>query len=105
MASAFAKPYEFLTGWNLKRTLALLEPVYGLMKGIPTEHPLASTYWRKRTPPPAIMDPDRDGCGLLWCSPVSPNDGACAERLTALAGELLLRHGFEIGRAHVRTPV
>jgi 4-cresol dehydrogenase (hydroxylating) len=95
LASLFAKPYRLISGWDLERTLTVLKPVYGLMKGIPTEHPLASTYWRKRTPPPAIMDPDRDGCGLLWCSPVSPNDGACAERLTALAGELLLRHGFE----------
>jgi 4-cresol dehydrogenase (hydroxylating) len=95
MASAFAKPYEFLTGWNLKRTLALLEPVYGLMKGIPTEHPLASTYWRRRTPPPAVMDPDRDGCGLLWASPVAPASGRHASKLTALASGILLDRGFE----------
>jgi 4-cresol dehydrogenase (hydroxylating) len=95
MASAFAKPYEFLTGWNLKRTLALLQPVYGLMKGIPTEHPLASTYWRKRTPPPAVMDPDRDGCGLLWASPVAPASGHHASKLTALASGILLDRGFE----------
>ncbi len=75
--------------------LAVLKPVYGLMQGIPTDHPLFSTYWRKRTPPPAAMDPDRDGCGLLWCSPVAPNDGVSAGELTRLATELLLRHGFE----------
>jgi len=72
-----------------------LKPVYGLMKGIPTDHPLASTYWRKRTKPPAAMDPDRDGCGLLWASPVAPNDGASAAYLTDLAVELVLQHGFE----------
>jgi 4-cresol dehydrogenase (hydroxylating) len=95
LASMFAKPYQFFTGWNLTRMLAVLKPVYGLMRGIPTDHPLASTYWRKRTPPPAHMDPDRDGCGLYWCSPVAPADGNHAERLTALAGELILEQGFE----------
>jgi 4-cresol dehydrogenase (hydroxylating) len=84
-----------MSGWNLNRTLAVLRPVYGLMKGIPTDRPLASTYWRKRTPPPASMNPDRDGCGLLWCSPVAPNDGRHAHGLTSLASEIILRHGFE----------
>jgi len=94
-ASRFARPYQSITGWNLERTLAVLKPVYGLMKGIPTDHPLASTYWRKRTPPPSQMDPDRDGCGLLWCSPVAPNHGEHARRLTSLASEIVLQHSFE----------
>ena len=95
MASRFAGIYQRLTGWNLRRTLAVLRPVYGLMKGIPTEQPLASTYWRKRGAPPSQMDPDRDGCGLLWCSPVAPNDGRHAARISDLAGEVLLGAGFE----------
>lgn len=95
LASKFAKIYERISGWNLERTLAVLKPVYGLMQGIPTDHPLNSTYWRKRTPPPAQMDPDRDGCGLLWCSPVAPNDGRHAQELAGLATDLLLQHGFE----------
>jgi 4-cresol dehydrogenase (hydroxylating) flavoprotein subunit len=95
LASALAGPYQWFTGWNLKETLALIEPVYGLMKGIPTSHPLASTYWRKRTPPPADMDPDRDGCGLLWCSPIAPADGAAAVRLAQDASEFMLQRGFE----------
>jgi 4-cresol dehydrogenase (hydroxylating) len=95
LASLFAKPYQWISGWNLERTLAVLKPVYGLMKGVPTEHPLASTYWRKQFAPPASMDPDRDGCGLLWCSPVAPNDGAAASHLTDLVSERVLVHGFE----------
>lgn len=95
LAARFARPYQFFSGWNLERMLAVLKPVYGLMQGVPTDHPLFSTYWRKRTLPPASMDPDRDGCGLLWCSPVAPNDGRCAQELTGIATELLLRHGFE----------
>ena len=95
LASRFAKPYQMISGWNLERTLAVLKPVYGLMKGIPTDHPLASTYWRKRTPPPSRMDPDRDGCGLFWCSPVVPSDGRDAMLVTRLATDLTLDHGFE----------
>jgi 4-cresol dehydrogenase (hydroxylating) len=95
LASRFAKLYERLSGWNLTRMLAVLKPVFGLMKGIPTDHPLFSTYWRKRSVPPEAMHPDRDGCGLLWCSPVAPNDGHHAQKLTGLATELVLRHGFE----------
>jgi 4-cresol dehydrogenase (hydroxylating) len=41
------------------------------------------------------MDPDRDGCGLLWCSPVLPNTGAHAIEVTRLATQVLLDHGFE----------
>jgi 4-cresol dehydrogenase (hydroxylating) len=65
------------------------------MQGVPTDQPLASSYWRKRTAPPANMDPDRDGCGLMWCSPVAPAEGSHAARLAELSSSILLRHGFE----------
>lgn len=94
-ARRFARPYTAVTGWDLTAALALLRPVYGLMRGVPTGDTLASTYWRKRTPPPRDMDPDRDGCGLLWCAPVAPLEGGHAERLTRLCIDILLRHGFE----------
>jgi 4-cresol dehydrogenase (hydroxylating) len=95
LAKRFAKPFELVSGWKMERTLAVLEPVYGLMKGVPTLHPMASTYWRKRNPPPPDPDPDRDGCGLLWCSPVVPNDGEHASLLTTAASEIMLARGFE----------
>jgi 4-cresol dehydrogenase (hydroxylating) len=95
LASRFAGVYQKISGWNLKRTLAVLKPVYGLMKGTPTNQPLFSTYWRKRTAPPAEMHPDRDGCGLMWCSPIAPNTGADALRVSALARQCILPHGFE----------
>ncbi len=95
LAQRFAKPYQWITGWDLGRTLEMVRPVYGLMKGIPTSHPLASTYWRKRHTPPAEMNPDRDGCGLLWCSPVAPATGLHADQLARLSEETVLKHGFE----------
>src|SRR4029450_8983706 len=66
-----------------------------LLKRVPTEAPMASSYWRKRTPPAADMDPDRDRCGLLWCAPVAPPEGRHGGRLTRLSIDTLLAHGFE----------
>ena len=97
LAPRFAKPIRLFTGFDLNRLMEVLKPVYGLMKGVPTDHPLSSTYWRKRTPPPAHKDPDREGCGLLWFSPVTPADGGHATELTTLASGIMLEHGFEPG--------
>ena len=95
MMGTFAKPFHLLSGWDVSRTLKVIAPVYGLLKGIPTDSPLASTYWRKKTDVPIQMDPDRDRCGLLWCSPVLPNTGAHAMEVTQLATDVLLAHRFE----------
>jgi 4-cresol dehydrogenase (hydroxylating) flavoprotein subunit len=91
----FATPFRVVTRWDISKTLKVLKPVYGLLKGIPTDAPLASAYWRKKTPVPKQMDPDRDGCGLLWCSPVFPNTGDHATAVAQLATTVLLKHGFE----------
>lgn len=94
-ASNYKRPFRLLTGWDLSRALDLVRPLYGLLQGVPTDRPLMSAYWRKRTPPPADMDPDRDGCGLLWCAPVAPAEGQHARALASIASRILLRHGFE----------
>jgi 4-cresol dehydrogenase (hydroxylating) len=95
LMSRFATPFRLLTGWNVRETMAVLSPVYGLLKGVPTSGPMSSVYWRKRMAPPADPDPDRDRCGLLWCSPVLPAHGRHAAEVTGLAARVLLAHGFE----------
>lgn len=91
----WARPVGWATGWDLSRVLSVLAPVHGLMKGAPTDSPMSSAYWRKKGSVPADMDPDRDGCGLLWCSPVFPNTGRHAREVAGLATDILLTHGFE----------
>jgi 4-cresol dehydrogenase (hydroxylating) len=91
----YGKIVGWVTGWDLTRALALLGPVYNLMQGVPTASTLGSTYWRKRIPVPANPDPDRDRCGLLWCSPVFPSTGAHALAVSRLASRIVLEHGFE----------
>ncbi len=95
IAGRFAKPFRWVTGWDLSRTLELVRPTFGLMKGIPTAVLTASTYWRKRTPPPIDGNPDRDGCGLLWCAPVAPISGGHALVIRDIAYKTLLDSGFE----------
>jgi 4-cresol dehydrogenase (hydroxylating) len=94
-AKRFARPFKLMTGWDVRRTIELVEPVFGLMRGVPTKYSLASAYWRKRTPAPADPNPDRDGCGLLWYAPVAPADGGQVENLAQLAAQTLLSFGFE----------
>lgn len=95
LAGRFAKIYSMASGWDLSRALELVKPVYGLMRGVPTDKPLKSTYWRKRGAVPESMDPDRDGCGLLWCAPVAPMVGSDVREVTKIAYAVLLNHGFE----------
>jgi 4-cresol dehydrogenase (hydroxylating) len=95
LASRMAGPFHAIARWDLRRTLELVKPLFGLMQGVPTDQPLASSYWRKRSPPPENMDPDRDGCGLMWCSPVAPAEGSHASVVAELSSKILLAHGFE----------
>jgi 4-cresol dehydrogenase (hydroxylating) flavoprotein subunit len=95
LAQIVAKQYQQVTGLNLPEMLKIIKPVYGLMKGIPTSTQLNSTYWRKKFAPPEQMNPDRDGCGLIWCAPVAPLEGSCAEEISAITHNIVLRHGFE----------
>jgi 4-cresol dehydrogenase (hydroxylating) len=94
-AKRFSSPFKMLTGWDIRRTVELVEPVVDLMRGIPTDHALGSCYWRKRTPIPAKPDPDRDRCGLLWYSPVAPCLGSDVQELSKLAINTMLEFGFE----------
>ena len=97
LAKRFAAAFHLITRWDLRRTIALVEPVLGLMQGEPmsASQALRSAYWRKRTPLPADPDPDRDRCGLLWYAPVAPAKGEEVLQLVNLASDILLRSGFE----------
>jgi 4-cresol dehydrogenase (hydroxylating) flavoprotein subunit len=95
IAARFTGIYGIVTGLDLKRTLELVKPVYGLLRGVPTQQPLGSAYWRKSIPVPNDPDPDRDGCGLIWIAPVAPMEGGHAMRLAGIVEHRLLADGFE----------
>lgn len=95
VASRVHRPYRWVTGTDLTQVMQVVRPVYELMKGVPTSAMLRSTYWRKRTPPPADPDPDRDGCGLIWCTPVSPADPRTVRNMVDIVRGVFARHPFE----------
>lgn len=95
MASRFAGIAGLFFSWDLNRALELLHPLFGLIQGVPTEQPMKSCYWRKRAFHETDMDPDRDRCGLIWCSPLAPLQGAEVAQMTGICIATLLQHGFE----------
>jgi 4-cresol dehydrogenase (hydroxylating) len=56
---------------------------------------VAATYWRKRTKPPRRMDPDRDLCGAIWCSPVVPLGGIHVARAVRIVERTTREAGLE----------
>ncbi|MEO0853496.1 MAG: FAD-binding oxidoreductase, partial [Cyanobacteria bacterium J06648_11] len=95
LASKVAKPYQMVTGLNLPEMLKLIRPVFGMMQGVPTDSSITSTYWRKKMPVPQDMNPDRDGCGLIWCAPVAPMTGKHATEIYRIFSETVFAGGFE----------
>jgi 4-cresol dehydrogenase (hydroxylating) len=79
--------------------LAATEEECGPMLGVPHDRSAAATYWRKRMPVPAVLDPDRDRCGFLWLGHAVPCEGGHARAIADLYEEELTRDGFEAGIA------
>lgn len=69
--------------------------VDNLFLGVPSSQNVQSTYWRKRSDIPGEMNPDRDGCGVIWICPVFPMDGKTIATLSTRIEEMILSHGLE----------
>ena len=64
-------------------------------RGIPITEAAGLTYWRKRFPVPTDINPNRDLCGLIWCSPLVPFDGKHVMNALKIIEEVLITHQFE----------
>lgn len=73
----------------------VIERVHALNTGTPLERTAASTYWRKRTPPPVELDPDRDGCGFISIGPTIPYSGRHARAANELLEGLFESYAFD----------
>lgn len=68
----------------------------GLSEGRPSELSLQLAYWRSgRRDPGKRADPARDGCGLVWYSPVVPMRPETVRRSVELMRRECKRHGLE----------
>ncbi len=65
------------------------------LQGSPDEDNLRGVYWRKKTPVPEDMDPDRDRCGVIFCVPTVPYEGRHILAALAIIEDALAKHGFE----------
>ncbi|MEK8017626.1 MAG: hypothetical protein VSS75_012210, partial [Candidatus Parabeggiatoa sp.] len=49
----------------------------------------------KRFPVPTDINPNRDLCGLIWCSPLVPFDGKHVMNALKIIEEVVIAHQFE----------
>ncbi len=83
-------------GKRLTELVNLVEPVYGLLKGQPTNEPLAGMGWRVRGDgPPAAIDPLDAHAGIMWVSPMLPLSAQAAREVLDLIEPIYRRHRFE----------
>lgn len=83
-------------GTGLGERLALVKPLYGLMKGIPTNEPLRGAAWRVRgSLPDEPADPLDCNAGLIWTAPTLPATGAAAREVMGLMTPVYDKYGFE----------
>lgn len=69
--------------------------------GNTTEFSIRSVYWRKRSPRPAEVDPDRDRCGLHWVCTALPFAPEHVSRHSAITERVAFAHGLEPNLSYV----
>jgi 4-cresol dehydrogenase (hydroxylating) len=74
-----------------------LDAALQIISGRPSQVALALTYWRSSLGPSPHrkMDPARDGCGLIWYSPLVPMKPDDARRYVNIVNEICAAHGIE----------
>lgn len=79
------------------RKLEVLQSALELVQGRPNETALPIAYWRSGRLPSAgrPLDPARDGCGLIWYSPLVPMTPARVVRYVAFVVSEMRAHRME----------
>jgi 4-cresol dehydrogenase (hydroxylating) flavoprotein subunit len=67
----------------------------GAAVGIPSDENIRSAYWRKKTPVPGDMDPDRDRCGVMFCVPTVPFESRHVLAALEIIEDTLAKYKFE----------
>lgn len=71
------------------------EPAFCFLQGIPHEESVRSVYWHQPASPAAGLDPDRDGCGVLWSCAAVPFEGAAVLAAMRAIEAVMAAHGFD----------
>ncbi len=85
-----------LLGRRLVARTDMLRRSLELVVGRPSEVALKLAYWRTRQQPVAAkMNPARDGCGLLWYSPLVPMRPGRVRAYVDMVSQLVRRRALE----------
>lgn len=85
----------FILRVNVTELMTVVEPVFDMMRGKPSETQLKTVYWRKRSEFPDTPDLDADGVGLFWCSPIAPLLGSHAVAINKIIRDVTREHQLE----------
>jgi 4-cresol dehydrogenase (hydroxylating) flavoprotein subunit len=87
----------FLRRGRTARRAGALDAALQLIAGKPSRVALPLAYWRSATPPRsgAELDPARDGCGLIWYSPLVPMISSRVRRYVDMVGDICAGHRIE----------
>ena len=86
---------EFIVGRPLK-SLQSLPPLFGVLKGKPTDQLLRAAYCHNRRPAPDHdLNPARDNCGEMWFAPAVPMTGDALKEAMDLAQHTYHEFGFD----------
>jgi 4-cresol dehydrogenase (hydroxylating) len=102
-ASAFARlqPWVEWMRPRLSNTwsqrFSAVQSALQFLSGVPDERALKLAYWKspERLPKNGYLDPARDGCGLMWYSPLVPMTPAESLQYVAQTREICIRHEIE----------
>jgi 4-cresol dehydrogenase (hydroxylating) flavoprotein subunit len=74
-----------------------LDAALQLVAGMPSQVALPLAYWRCRAMPSpgSEIDPDRDGCGLIWYPPLVPMKPDKVRRYVEIVTEICTSHRIE----------
>lgn len=84
-------------GRMLQNIFGTLDKTLQLLAGAPSEIALPLAYWMSGNKPAAgePMNPARDGCGLMWYSPLVPSKPATVRAYVQMVKEVCIAHRLE----------
>ncbi|MDL1864544.1 FAD-binding oxidoreductase [Betaproteobacteria bacterium PRO5] len=81
---------------RLNQKLAMLERSLQLVAGYPNQTALPLCYWLKGKPQnDVLLDPARDGCGLIWYAPLVPMQQESVIRYVQMISTIMNKYKLE----------
>lgn len=95
--NSFLSQIPRLRNGRIAKRARALDASLQLIAGRPSQVALPLAYWRSSTisPPGGDMDPARDGCGLIWYSPLVPMKPERVRRYVEMVNEICASHRME----------